>query len=155
MPAERIVIRHRPRFASQPDARDVARHTVEIRAALRRECLETVETSRLVEGFGVELQRGVRGEYSRAAARRFLGVPRVWRTVCAEKEARIVAGRGLNKRRAVATPSAYDFNAAWGSSSTLSRKCASSIDAAGEFLSKSTACCSACFASCKLCFGSS
>jgi hypothetical protein len=67
-----------------------------------RECLQPVECARLLEGRGVELERGVRGEDAGAAAGGFLGGARVRRAVGAEEEPRVRRGRRGEQRLAVA-----------------------------------------------------
>ena len=65
------------------------------------EGFQSVEFAGLVEGFGVQLDRGVRAVHAGAAASRFLGVAWVRRAVGAEEEARIAAGRRLHQGGAV------------------------------------------------------
>ncbi|CAM2144453.1 hypothetical protein PT2222_160049 [Paraburkholderia tropica] len=91
----------RPLFAAQRDLLGAARQAVEVRTEEAREAFELVERARVVERFGVELERVQRRVATRAAAGVFLQALRVRRAVGAEEEARVARRGRLDQRHAM------------------------------------------------------
>src|SRR5690606_24266724 len=101
---ERVGGRGRPCFAHERDLARIARQPVEVRTPFRCERLQPIEPTRLLERFGIELERRMRGEDACAAAGIFLRMSCMRRAVGAEEEARIVARGCLDERFTIPLP---------------------------------------------------